>query len=179
MMKDLAIKGVYDSVIEAYDNSSTFSFSNAPWFLDGNYTFTKGRFDVIDDFVISGSGYTFSYQSQGISKIYDKGGNMIIDEGVVFSYEPVTANNNLIQLTAPAAQLTLRGSTLRSATIGLQLTMGTLLVDRTSNLINDSFVLGQEINFGDGLNSSNNLTIEILPAATLNVLSGCVTTNDV
>ena len=59
------------------------------------------------------------------------------------------------------------------------ITVGTLLVDRTSNLINDSFVLGQEINFGDGLNSSNNLTIEILPAATLNVLSGCVTTNDV
>jgi len=177
-MENITIKGVRNNIIGAFDNVSTFSFNNTEWLLDGRYTFTKGRFDIIGDFTLSGSGSTFAYQTQGTSNIYGSGGNLFLDSGTIFSYEPVTSSRTLLQMISSSALLTMNGATLHSTTTGLQLTNGILVVDRTSYVASDGGIASQGISFGNGVSSSNNLNVEILPAATLNVLSGCLVLND-
>lgn len=177
LMKNLTIKGIKNNIIGAFDDLSTFSLNNVEWSLDGNYTFTKGRLDVVGDFIVSGSGNTFSYKSQATSKIYEHG-NMIVDKDAIFSYEPVTANRDLIQLTNSSSELTLRGATLHSTTTGIRLTKGIVTVDYKSTIASDGQIESTGISFGNGTQSANNVKIQILPAATMDIVGGCVVYND-
>jgi len=177
LMENLTIKGVNNRIIGAFDDSSTYSFKDVEWYLDGDYTFTKGHFDVVSDFHVIGEGQIFGYQSEVASTI-DDCGRMILDKGLTFSYDPVTASRNLLQLTADTSELILHGATLYSTSTGLQLLKGKLIVDRQSFISNEGTVESEAIVFGDGINGSNNLCVEIFPAATLDVVDGCVVYND-
>ena len=177
LMENLTIKGVNNRIIGSFDNSSTYSLKDVEWYLDGNYTFTKGHFDVISDFHVIGNGQTFAYQSEVASKI-EECGRMILGEGLTFSYDPVTASLDLLQLTADTSELILHGATLHSTSTGLQLFKGKLIVDRQSFISSEGTVESEAITFGDGINSSNDLCIEIFPGATLDVIDGCVVYND-
>ena len=103
---------------------------------------------------------------------------MIVDKDAIFSYEPVTANRDLIQLTNSSSELTLRGATLHSTTTGIRLTKGIVTVDYKSTIASDGQVESNGISFGNGTQSVNNVKIQILPAATMDIVGGCVVYND-
>jgi hypothetical protein len=68
----------------------------------------------------------------------------------------------------------LNSATLYTASTGLRLTKGYMGVDGRSFLFAQSSSAGSGFRFGDGVTAANNLTIEIMPAATLQLLSGIV-----
>jgi WD40 repeat protein len=178
LVKDIIITGVSGNQISAVDGTSTYSFQDVQMILDGNYSFTVGRFDVVGDLEIIGNGRIFAYRTDQLSTV-STCGRMILDTGVTFSYDPRAASQTLFQLADNTAQLVLNGATLHTTGTGLRLTKGNLVVDGNSYLSAESSAVGLGIRFGDGVIAANNLCIEILPAATLQVLRGLVENNNV
>ena len=178
LVKDIIIKGVNDTKIQCLDSSSTITYQDAELVLDGDYTFTKGHFDVVKDLHVVGDGYIFAYQSDQVSTISGCG-RMILDQGVTFSYDPPTTNRDLIKLVNSTAELMLNGATLHSTTTGMRLTKGTLVIYGRSYVSSEATVEAEAISFGDGVSAANNLDIQWLPAANFEVLQGHVVYNNV
>jgi hypothetical protein len=170
LIQDIQIVGVGGQRIQALDHTSTFSFEDTALVLNGNYTFAKGRFDVLRDLRLTGSGFSFVYTTSQVSTVTTNG-NLIIDEGVTFSYAPIITSSTRLRLADSSSQLTLNSGTLYTSTVGLQLTKGMFMVEGKSFLSNRATLDAQALVFGDGT-TANNLSIEILPAAHIELVQG-------
>jgi len=171
LIQDVQILGVGGQRIQALDHSSTFTFEDISLVLNSDYTFAKGRFDVLGDLRVTGSGFSFVYTTSQVSTITTNG-MLIIDEGVTFSYAPIITSSTRLRMADNTAQLVLNSGTLYTSTVGLQLTKGMFIVQGKSFLTNNATSNAQALVFGDGSNASNNLSIEILPAAHIELLNG-------
>lgn len=178
LFKDMTLKGINTMKIDAFDNSSTVSFSNVSFVLDGDFSFTLGRIDVIDDLVITGGEHTFNYQSDQISTIYSDG-QLTIENGVTFKYDPPIASQTLLALQDATARLMLFSATLASTSTGMQLTTGRFAIDGDSFLSNEGTVSAEGFVFGDGSSAANNIDVRWLPAANLELVSGFLRMNNV
>lgn len=172
LLSDIAITGVSDFQIQCLDDVGTITYDNVSLVLDGNYTFTRGKFEVRNNLSVSGA-YTFAYQSSQQSTINSKS-EIFFDSGVTFSYAPPIASRDLLKMVDSSSQLTLNSATLYSTTTGLRLTKGTIMIDGLSNLSSDATVDAQAISLGDGVSAANNVTIEWLPDAQLVIRRGRV-----
>lgn len=175
--KNIKLEQVNGNKLDAVDTTSTYSFSRAIIALDGNTTFTAGKFDILDTTEIRGDGFGFGYQTDGVSTV-SACGSLILDTGVTFSYEPSVDANNLFRLSQDA-ELILKSATVHASNAGLQLARGKLIVDGKSFLSNDGTIAADGFQFGDGLTAAHNLCVEILPAGSLELLSGVLTYDNV
>jgi len=171
LLRDICIKGINSQKINLLDSSSTISLENVEWILDGNYSFSLGRFDVLQDWRVIGDCYTFAYQSDQVSTIQENA-TMILDKGLTFSYDPSIDSNTLLQLADDTAALQLNGATLYVSDAGLQLTKGRLLIDDTSCITSTGLVAADGVIFGDGSSVANNLTVQFLADSGIEVTSG-------
>ena len=97
---------------------------------------------------------------------------MSIGAGPTFLYAPPVDKRDLLRFIDADAQLYLNGGTFASTTTGAQLTRGTLVIDSKSFMRNDGAVsLSEGISIGNGI-ISDDLSLKIEPAATLEILSG-------
>ncbi len=173
LLQDVKIEGVNDAKIRGLSNTSTFSLQDVQFVLDGNMTFTQGRLDVLQNFTISGKDRSFIYTSNqeitirggrfgsGTKAPFYKG-TLMIDEGVTFSYVPANGSSQLLNLESVFSTLALNSGTLIASS--LQLTKGRLHIDGLSIIQGST-----SVTFGNGI-ASNNLAIEVWPAANLNLL---------
>ncbi len=174
MFRDVTLKGISDGKIALFDHTSTISFQDVELVLDGDFTFNTGHFEVFNNLKIVGDGHTFIYQSPEVSTIRARDpqaisnslcqpgfcGSLILDHGVTFRYDPTEPD--LLVLENQNASIIMNSASL-IATNSLQLTRGHLNIDGRSTLEN--------IVFGDGT-TSNNLCVEILPAANVEITGG-------
>jgi len=172
-LKDIIIKGIKNSNIQPLDSSSTLSLNSVAWMQDGNFSFTKGHFDVIDEWLLSGDGYTFVYQSDQISTIQEYG-CMNLDTGFTFSYDPSINSNLLLHMITDTSKFKLSDATLFATNVGLQLIKGKLIIDGNCSIISEATMNSQAVQFGDGIDSSNDLTVQWLAKSGLEVSSGMV-----
>jgi len=175
---DIRILNVSDGQLHCTDSTSTITFKNTELVLDNFYSFTVGHFDIFSFLHIEGDGFTFAYQSN-IASTIQPDASLILDHGVTFSYAPSIANRNLLTFVDSTAQLLMNGATLFSTTTGIQLTKGHVVVDSKSFFSSDAILAGQAISLGDGISAANNITLQFLPAATLELLKGRVVYNNV
>ncbi|MFC1841523.1 hypothetical protein ACFLYA_00460 [Candidatus Dependentiae bacterium] len=178
LFMDILIKDIRNVNIYCIDSTSTMSVQHVAWVQNGNYRFDQGHFEVIKDFHIIGDGYIFSYETDQESVIKSNAG-LILDNNVTFSYAPSTSNRDLINLYDDTSEIILRGATLFSTTTGLRLTRGNLLVERKSSVFCDGTVEGEAISFGDGQSSLNDLNVQCVGAANLEILGGYIAYNNV
>jgi hypothetical protein len=170
LFDNIIVSGVSGNNIRCTDNHSTLSFYNTTWILDGNYTLTKGRFEVLSTFDLVGS-YTFGYGTLA-SSIIQPNATLLLDIGSTFSYTPLSNNRDLLSMFDASSRLYMNGATLASTTTGLRLTNGTLIIDKRNYLHNDHAVaLSQGISFGNG-SSVNDLSVIIIPGANIDLVSG-------
>jgi hypothetical protein len=174
LLQDIKIKGVNDSKMRCLSSLSTFSFQDVTLVLDGNFTFTQGRMDILKRLTISGADKAFIYTSNDQSTIrggrFGTGntaptyvGTLLIDDSTTFSYVPRSGSSTLLNLESSVSKIILNSGTLFATT--MQLTKGILQVEGKSRIQGlTSFTVG------DGLSVSNNLYIEIKPAANLDIL---------
>jgi len=172
-LKDISLEGLISSNIYCTDNTSTLSVDNCKWIMGSNYVFDVGHLEILNDFYIIGGGYNFVYQTDQQS-IVKSNSRIILDENVIFSYAPSVANRDLINLCDDTSDFVLRGATLFSTTTGLRLTKGNLIVERKSFINSDGTNYAESVSFGDGSSVDNDLNIETVGAANLEVLSGYV-----
>lgn len=174
-LDNIKIAGVAGNNIRCTDDTTTISFSNVVLDMDNDYSFTKGRFDVVSRFDLKGDaifGYATSQESTILSKA-----TMFIDMGTTFNYAPSIANRDLIFMEDASSMLYLNGATLASTTTGLRLTYGTVIVDKVNYIDNPEAVsLSEGVEFGNGT-PEGELNVNIVPGGKINVLSGIFNMN--
>jgi hypothetical protein len=173
LIRDIDLNNISDNRLQNTDSTSTYSFKDVKLVLDGNFTLTQGRFDVIGELDIVGNGYSFRYQSDQVCTV-SSNAKLIIDDGVTFSYAPRIASNSLLNMADNTALLRLQGGSLYATSTGLRLLKGNFEVDGFSSLISDATSSANGILFGDGALVNNNVNIHLLPAAELNISKGYV-----
>jgi len=162
VFRDLEIRGINGNKIQCTDSLSTISFEDVEWVQDGNFTFTVGKFDVLDDFILEGDGYSFGYETDQVSTVSTYG-KIFLDNGFTFHYDPPIVSHVLFDLYAETSELILNGATLHSTSTGLILETGRLIVDRSS------VVSGEGTVDAEAIILASSLDIQQLPAAVLQV----------
>lgn len=177
-IRDITIKGLAHNKIRCDTSASKIVFDGrVNLFLDNDFTFSTGSFDINGDLDLSGT-FTFHYTSNLVSSLKRKS-SMKLRPGTTFRYAPSIASKDLFDMQDPSAELFLNGATLATTSTGIRLRKGTLTVDRKSFLQNPGGVSdSQAIVFGDGV-AINDLQIKIVPAASLQLLSGKLVYNNV
>lgn len=171
IFKNIVINGMRVSRLFGSTTTSTFIFDDVTINLDSNYTFSTARFEVCNDLLITGSGFGIQYSTTGASFI-GSSGRLIFDQGVTFSYVPSNGSRNLLTFVDSAAELFLRGGIFYTGSGGINLLKGKLSVDRDSYLLNAGVSSAAGITLGDGVALMNNMRLNLLPAATLNLGQG-------
>lgn len=177
-IRDITMKGLASHKLRCDTNASTIFFDGSVHlFMDNDFTMSMGKFSINGDLDLSGT-FTFHYTSNQQSSLKRKS-SMTIRPGTTFRYAPSVANKDLFDMQDPSAELFLNGATLATTSTGIRLRRGTLTVDRKSYLKNTGGVSDSEaIVFGDGT-AINDLQIQIIPAASLQLLSGKLLYNNV
>jgi len=176
-LQNVVIELTNEDHIKCTDNTSNLQLKNITWVQANNYTLPTGTLDITENFEILGPDTTFSYQSTTTSFIKENG-KLILGNNVTFDYNPSISNNQLLNLTDNTSQIILNGATLHGS-YGLELTKGILELQRNATLSSDGTTENESIIFGDGSDSSNNLTIKMRPGNRLNVTSGKVLNKNV
>jgi len=176
LLDDVTIDGLYAGSMYCTDNAGTFSFDNVKLILDGDYSFTQGRFDVVTSCNISGT-HVFTYQSFSASSIQSDA-ILFFDTGMTFSYAPSVAEKNLLTMSDQSSIMHLYETSLHSTSTGLQLTKGTLIVEGACPVYSGAVTAAEGIILGGG-STETELSVRILPESSLDVVSGFVVYNNV
>jgi len=172
-LNNVQIYGVQNNNIRCSDSAGTIALDNSTLILSGNYNFGMGKLTFDNLVEIVGGPLTFTYATDQVSTI-NSGGILNIGEYITFNYAPSIAAKNLIQLGCPGSQITLNRATLHSTCTGIQLTTGILEINGSCQITSDATSMPQAIVFGDGISAQNDLTIEILDGACMEITSGCL-----
>lgn len=169
-LKNLNIKWAGNNKIQCASNTSKIIFDNVTLMLPlGDYEFTNGSFEVLNELDIRGP-HTFYYKTDQPSYIKPNS-HLIMRKGARFSYSPTSTANDLIIMT-DCSEFILNETTLHSTTTGLKLTTGYLIVEGACTLESDATCECEGIKFGDGVSEANDLNVDIEPESTLNLTSG-------
>jgi hypothetical protein len=160
-LRNIVLDNVNGTNIQCVDNTGIIIFEDAQLNLTNNFSFATGSLQVQNSLIITGSNNTFTYISPEVSTILDES-KLIINGGVTLSYQATAAN--LLQFATSRAALMLMSGKLTANS--LTLTGGGLGIGGHS-------YLAGTISLGGG---TQNLNIEILPAAVLELLSGASVT---
>ncbi len=176
ILENATVNNVSGGNIHCAGDTSRLILNNVKIIQSGNFIFDTGSFEVAGDALLSGFGTTFAYCSTQTSLV-DSNSRLLLDQGLTFSYDPLTPASDLIQFADDTAQLVLQGSTLHStSTVGWQLTKGYLNIKKDSYLSSDVIVQNGEsidagITIGDGT-IENDLYCEFVADAEVHMLAG-------
>jgi hypothetical protein len=123
LLQDVKLKNISANKIDFADNKSTLSIDNVVWNQDANFSLTRGKIYVSGDWVISGNGTEFSYETDWTSTVTLN--SSIILDNTTFKYNETT--NNLLYLEDKTSTIHLNHATLQAAQ-ALTLANGTLVV---------------------------------------------------
>jgi hypothetical protein len=174
-----------DQNLRCADDYGTISLENAWLALDITHPFQfgLGAIQIWDDVRITGTGGIFGYTSRQPLYIYD-GSMLTLDNDVTFSYAPKSNNRDRIVMEDMSSILYANNCSLISTNTGLRLTKGTLLLDGKVTFSNSTPTsdsvrsLSESIAFGNGT-LIDNLNIEIMPGASINLQKGILSYDNV
>ncbi len=169
--KDIKIKGIQNEIIANRTDTGRIEFDKVTLVIDTLFNFKVGSFDVFNILKIQGENSYFNFNTDQITTITSNS-TLFIDNLVTFSYAPSITSQIQLNLLDETSFIYLNGGILSTDTNGVQLIKGKLFVDSLSFLQNAGTSVATGIIFGDGVNSGNNLSVEWLPGAHLDLNSG-------
>ncbi|MFA6263464.1 MAG: hypothetical protein WCW33_01495 [Candidatus Babeliales bacterium] len=165
----IALTGLKSSNLCCAGNTASLTLSEVGIYLDHNFNFTAGAIVFDPDVVIVGTN-TFVYASDMTSSIARD--SQLYLSGITFSYAPQIANRDLFAMVDQSSRFFIDGCTLTSTTTGMRLTRGMLIADHKNFLDNTGGnSLSEGFAFGDG-NPAHDLSIEVKPGGSLNLIAG-------
>jgi WD40 repeat protein len=165
--QNLNLTGLKNTNLQCLANNASIVFENCKLTFTSNFVFGTGSILFNQDVMISGTN-KFSYTSVMGSTI-NKYSTLYLDKGLTFSYSPAGAYRNLIYMPDNSAWLVLDQCTLHVTRTGLQLITGQLFFENNVILQSEATASkSQAIIFGNG-NSKNDLGINLLAGAQVNV----------
>lgn len=178
-INNLTIEGIRGTNIQCADDTASIICSDCSLLLEDNYIFDRGFLEINKEVIVRGSKKLIFKSS--VPALIDPISTLIFDIGTTFSYDPIIPSPDLIQFSDASSALYLRGSSLVTTVTGMQLTTGTLIVDGNVNfkshyqLNDDGSVYTAGIIFGDGVQSTSDMFIKILPSSQMDVIRGWIT----
>jgi len=176
-LKNMIINGIVGSNIYCADSTGVLTLKDVTWIQTGTYTFNNGALIIKNDVLFTGTS-VFVYSSSKTSTI-NSNATWMFDTGMTFSYAPANNGNNLIAMTDITSNLYFLNSSVFSPSTGFQLTNGSLYIDGACNITSNATTFANSFMFGNGISSSNNLNIKVLPESGFNIRSGFVTQNNI
>lgn len=173
-LKDLHLRGVTGS--NNFVGSGTLKLYNVDVSLDNNWTFsgsatTATKMDLEDYVNFYGRGKIFEYVSGGTLTM-DPFTSLYFDVGTTFSW----TSGRRLGMVMQSADLTifLNNSTMfvgsRGSLRGLRLTKGSLICENKVTINNDGWSDStRSFEWGDGASASNDLNVNVLSGACLDV----------
>lgn len=177
LIQNMTIKGLSNSNIVCLDSQATVSFDQVTCQLSANYTFSQGQLALIGDTFMTGT-YAFIYTTTKQSTIYS-GATWYFDSGMTFSYIPASGATNLLNFQNSEATLYFYETSLYAPSTGLSLTKGTLTVQGNCPVYSDALSAANGIILGDGVTTSSDMSLNILPESGLQIVSGYLVNNNV
>jgi len=172
LIKDIYIRGVSGTNIRCLGDTSVIKLQLAQWVQDGNYTFTKGAFQIEEYAKMSGE-HTFAYQSSQTSTVGSLS-KLVFSKNFTFSYDPPIENKTLIEFVDDTSQLDMKWATLHVTTTGIQFLKGGVCVSGICGFVAE-LDAGGEVNkgitFGDKT-AANDCVLEIAAGSILNINQG-------
>jgi hypothetical protein len=164
-LDNIVLQNLGANQLRCRTNDGVIQLRDSELVLASNYNFSYGALEFTHDVKLCGTN-TFVYSSVMGSTI-DAASRLLLDTGITFSYDPVTANRDLLYMTDTSAVLHLNGCTLYSTVTGLRLSRGRVLFDNFVTLSADGTVAAQALSFGkvEDLAGVNDVIVEVLSGA--------------
>jgi WD40 repeat protein len=159
------------------DETSKLALYNVEIACVDDFYFEQGSLFIHYDVVVSGTSKFFYSSSKPL--FFDSFSSLFMDHDTTFYYASSAVSRSLIHMQDHTSVLFLNGATLASTTPGVQLTIGTLILDHVCTFSNQAIIDVDGITFGDGVSKSNDLNLEVLPSASYKIISGKVKNNNV
>ncbi len=177
VLQNVQLQNVAGNNLRCVGDVGLITLQGSSLYLSSDFSYTTGSLRFDGDVVISGTS-SFNYTSNQASTVAGHS-LLFLDAGLTFKYAPGTDNRNLIVFEDVTSRLFLDGCTLLSTTTGLRLTRGTLLIDNKNYFFNSgATALSEGISFGNGI-ILDDLTINILPGASIVLESGIINYDNV
>lgn len=173
VFRNVKLDGVLDGQVVCADDAAKIVFDSVGWTQDSNYTFDKGKFDIVNKMSITGPDTVFTYNSGQRSYIRDRS-TLNLNQDITFAYDPQTSDRDLVKLDGPKSRIVMNSASLSSTATGLQLTKGFLEIHGVCGVWSDATIQEEGIVFGDGITQGNDLNIDIHPESNLNLQSGYI-----
>lgn len=177
LLKNVTINNVAGTNIRCLDAASTLSLCDCTLDLDGDWTFTQGKFAFTGETKFTGT-QIFTYRTTSTTTLFDNA-TWYFDSGMTFSYAPSNGATSLIAFNSSFSWLYLYQATLCTPTTGLKLTKGTVVLDGPCPLVNAATSSSGGLILGDGALATNNITITVLPGSGFVCGSGFLVNNNV
>jgi len=160
-LEDVNFRNLGSSNLMCLTDDGVLVVKNSILTLARDYTFSRGSILFTQDVAFSGTN-RFVY-STGLTSTIDTDSLLYFGYGTTFSYAPRKASKSLLAMTDPTSILYLDGSSLFSTRTGLQLSVGTLILD-------DNVTLSSGAHFpAEGISLKSNLTVQVRGGANLNL----------
>lgn len=164
-LRNLEIRGIKSNNIRCVDDTGILILDNVRWIQDDSVAFSKGILKFRDCVEFMGSS-TFSYSSAFTSTI-ESASQLIIHDGMCLSmgrnvntlHDPIAFEDRTSSLKLDNCSLIVSGS-------GLQLTKGTLILDRKVDLDIIASTTAHGLIFGNG-NMDDDITIWLTPGCSV------------
>jgi len=161
IMEDLTCDGLGSNNIHCMTENGDITLRNCGLALSRDYTFSRGGLFLEQDVVISGTN-KFIYGVSRTSTVAS-GARLILENGLTFSYAPITAKQNLLYMTDETSILHMNGCTLHSTRTGIALSNGVLVVENKVTFSSEAR------NTGEGMVIAESATTCILGDAMLDI----------
>ena len=159
------------NLLRCVDYTGVINLRNVDLNLGGNYTLTAGNINIYNDVALRGKGYQFAFASNGTMAI-KSGSTFLIDRNVTFSYDSSglgergsVASKDQLTLADQTSRLYLNGCTFYGTHTAPRLQTGVLVI---SDKVTFSTEAAEDAE-AFVLDSTNNLLVEVLAGATMDV----------
>lgn len=159
------------NLLRCVDYTGIINLRNVDLNLGGNYTLTAGNINIYNDVSLRGKGYQFAFASNGTLAI-KTGSTFLIDRNVTFSYDSSglgergpAASKNQLTMADQTSRLYLNGCTFYGTHTAPRLQTGVLVI---SDKVTFSTEAAEDAE-AFVLDSTNNLLVEVLAGATMDV----------
>ncbi|MFH1643664.1 MAG: hypothetical protein ABIA74_00615 [bacterium] len=173
IFRNISLNNLGGDKLICLDDNSKIILDNVAVNLNGNYTFSIGSLEILNNVDLKGS-YTFEYNSNIPIKI-NTYSELLFDDEIT-----IKLGDNIktpFLLTDKTSILKTKNANFKIGPLGLQVTKGTFFFGGTSIWESDSTSSYDSLIFGDG-NSENDALLKIGEAATVLIKKGAVVYNN-
>jgi hypothetical protein len=178
-----------DAAIDFGSNAGqTLVLENVTLHMSNDYIFVGGKLEIGGRVELRGlykssfrpeSERAWFYYTSSENCTIKANATLFVDMTVGFSYSPADNKKTHLVFSDASSELFLNGSTLFvPSNTGLHFLKGHMVVDHRTQIQSDGVVrvdgASEEIQFGDGVSSSNDFIVDVLPGARLEVVDALV-----